>query len=150
MKLASTLILFAFLSACSHQTSQSDTESTLAETSPQISILELMTNQVVPLTNALWGIDEPQTDEEWNAFLSVADDAISAFEQTRRGGSGPKDAEWTADPRWVDYSNQAIAASEQYKDAIRAQDMEAIWTAGDSLLAPCTSCHQDFNPAVSQ
>jgi hypothetical protein len=150
MKLAFSLILLVFVNACSSYTSQSDTEDPQDETPPQISILDLMINQVVPLTNTLWAIDEPQSDEDWNAFLSVADDAISAFEQTRRGGSGPKDAEWAADPRWTDYSNQAIAASEQFKEAINAQDMEAIWTAGDAMLAPCTTCHQDFNPAVNQ
>lgn len=150
MKLAWSLILLVYLCACTDQVSYSDTDDQQDETPSQVSILDLMTNQVVPLTNTLWGIDEPQSNDEWNAFLSVADEAISAFEQTRGGGSGPKDAEWAADPRWVEYSNQAIAASEQYKEAIIAQDMEAIWTAGDALLEPCTICHQEFNPAVSQ
>ena len=120
------------------------------QTPAQMSILDLMTSTIVPVTNALWGIDEPQSDEEWQSFLRVADESIAAFEQTRAGGSGQSDAAWAADPRWTDYSNQAIEASQQYKAAIRAQDMEAIWTAGDALLAPCTACHQDFNPAVKE
>ena len=142
------VILVLACNACANKVTVAPIESP-TEAQPQISILELMTTTIVPATNALWGIDEPQSDEEWQAYMSVADETIAAFEQTRMGGSGPNDAVWVADPRWTAYANEAILAGEQFKEAIQAQDMEAIWTAGDALLAPCSSCHNDFNPAVN-
>jgi cytochrome c556 len=147
IKTIGAVILALACHACASKVTDAPVEP-VAEAQPQLSILELMNTIIVPATNTLWGIDEPQTDEEWQAFMSVADETIAAFEQTRNGGSGPQDADWAADPRWAAYANEAISAGEQFKVAIQAQDMEAIWTAGDALLAPCTACHNDFNPAV--
>ena len=85
IKTIGAVILALACHACASKVTDAPVEP-VAEAQPQLSILELMNTIIVPATNTLWGIDEPQTDEEWQAFMSVADEMIAAFEQTRNGG----------------------------------------------------------------
>lgn len=112
------------------------------------SIMELMVTEITPLTDTLWGIEDPQTDAEWQVYRDAADATIAAFEQTKRSASGVNDAKWIADPKWQAYADEVIAAGEMYIAAINARDMDAIFAAGDALYTPCENCHLDFNPAV--
>ncbi len=115
---------------------------------PEMTIMELMVSQVVPATDTIWGIEDPQTDEEWQVFVDAADVTIAAFKQAKIGGSGPNDSTWAADPKWQIYSDQVIAAAESAKSAVAARDVEAMWDAGGELYTPCEQCHIDFNPGV--
>lgn len=115
---------------------------------PDMTIMDLMVIQVAPATDTIWGIEDPDTDEEWQVFIDAADATIAAFEQAKRGGSGPNDATWAADPKWQTYSDQVIAAAVSTKAAVAARDVEAMWDAGGELYTPCEQCHIDFNPGV--
>jgi hypothetical protein len=115
---------------------------------PETTIMELMVTRVAPASDTIWGIEDPKTDEEWAVFVAAADETIAAFEQTKKGGSGPNDATWAADPKWQAYSDQVIAAAEQTKAAVAARNIEAMWDAGGELYTPCEECHIDFNPGV--
>jgi hypothetical protein len=114
----------------------------------ELSIMELMVSNVTPATDTLWGIEDPQTDDEWQVFIDAADATIEAFEQAKKGGTGPNDNAWAADPVWQAYADEVIAAAKSAKTAISARDMEAVFEAGDALYTPCEACHIDFNSAV--
>lgn len=114
----------------------------------EVSIMELMVSKVTPATDTLWGIDDPQTDEEWQVYVDAANETIAAFEQSKIGGAGPNDKVWAADPKWQAYADEVIAAANSAKTAIAARDMDAMFEAGDALYTPCEACHIDFNPAV--
>jgi cytochrome c556 len=114
----------------------------------ELSIMELMVSNVTPATDTLWGIDDPQTDEEWQVFVDAANATIAAFEQAKKGGAGPNDDAWATDPKWQAYADAVIAAAMSAKRAIAARDMDAMFEAGDALYTPCEACHIDFNVAV--
>lgn len=115
---------------------------------PDQTIMELMVTVVAPATDILWGIENPQTDEELQVYVTAADRTIAAFEQAKLGGAGPYDAIWISSSNWHAYADEAIAAAEKYKQAVVARDMDAVSEASDSLYPPCESCHADFNLAA--
>ena len=65
---------------------------------PTMSVNDLMVTIVTPATNTLWGIEDPQGDEEWQVFIDAANAVIEAGRTIKVGGTGPNDAGWAADP----------------------------------------------------
>lgn len=49
-------------------------------------IMEVMVVTITPATDILWGVDDPQTDEDWQVLDDAAVTVIEAFERTRNGG----------------------------------------------------------------
>jgi len=112
--------------------------------------MEVMIVTITPATDILWGVDDPQTDEDWQVLDDAAVTVIEAFERTRNGGAGPNDNTWAADAKFQTYIDEDIAASNAARTAIAAKDLDALFEAGDALYSPCENCHIDFNPAVSR
>lgn len=112
-------------------------------------IMEIMVVTITPATDILWGVDDPQTDEDWQVLDDAAVTVIEAFERTRNGGAGPNDNTWAADAKFRAYIDEEIAASNAARVAIAAKDLDALFEAGDALYSPCENCHIDYNPAVS-
>jgi len=112
-------------------------------------IMDIMVVTITPATDILWGVDDPQTDEDWQVLDDAAVTVIEAFERTRNGGSGPEDNTWAADAKFRAYIDEEIAASNAARVAIAAKDLDALFEAGDALYLPCENCHIDYNPAVS-
>lgn len=112
-------------------------------------IMEAMVVTITPATDTLWGVDDPQTDEEWQVLDAAAVTVIESFEKMRDGGVGPNDNSWAADQKFLAYIDEEVAAANAARVAIAARDLDALFAAGDALYTPCENCHIDFNPAVS-
>jgi cytochrome c556 len=115
---------------------------------PTMSINDLMVTVVTPATDTLWGIEDPQTDEEWQVFIDAADTVIDAGRIIKVGGTGPDDNVWAADPAWQAFADQLISAAEDARRAAANKDLDGMFTAGEVLYPPCEECHIQFNPGV--
>jgi hypothetical protein len=121
----------------------------VAATAQEESILDVMTNVVTPVTNTIWGVENPTTDEEWQVYLEAADELIAAAESVRNGGAGPNDAEWAADPAWRPFADALLSAAKEVRQAAEAQDLDAFITAAnDKMYPPCEECHLQFLPGM--
>lgn len=116
---------------------------------PLPSVLEVMERVITPLSDTLWGVDDPRTDAEWEALENAAltMTALAAFLDS--GGSGPSDADWAAEPAWNAFNARMAAASVAARAAIVERDLDALFEAGDALYFACEACHEQFNPAVT-
>lgn len=139
-------ILLSMTVACGQSASESESETTEPDGA---SIMELMTVIITPASDTLWGVDDPQTDAEWQVLTDAANTLIAAFEQAKTGGTGPNDKKWANDARWPAYVDEEMAALESAKSAIDARDIDKLFDANNDLYTPCESCHIDFNPGVS-
>ena len=115
---------------------------------PEVTILELMTVTVTPASDTLWGVEDPQTNDEWQVLDGAAVEIIQAFEQAKLGGAGPNDSNWVSEPKWQAYADEEIIAGQAARDAIAARDLDALLAAGDLLYPPCEACHIDYNPSL--
>ena len=116
---------------------------------PTVPIMELMVAVVAPATDTLSGIEDPQSDAEWQVFIDAANTIIDAGRTMKVGGTGPNDHEWAADPAWQAFADQLIGAAEDARAAAENQDVEAMYTAGEVIYPPCEECHLQFNPGVT-
>ena len=115
---------------------------------PTMSVNDLMITVVTPATDTLWGIEDPQTDEDWQVFIDAADVVIEAGETIKVGGTGPEDNERAADPAWDAFADRLIGAGVDARKAAEEKDVEAMFTAGEVLYPPCEECHIQFHPGV--
>jgi hypothetical protein len=135
-------VLIALI-ACTNGDTQED-----ATPVPTMSVNDLMVTMVTPATDTLWGIEDPQTDEDWQVFIGAADVVIDAGRTIKVGGTGPKDTEWAQNPEWQAFADRLIGAGEDAKLAAQNKDIEAMYTAGEVLYPPCEECHIAFHPGV--
>ncbi|MDH3990781.1 MAG: hypothetical protein OEV34_16730 [Gammaproteobacteria bacterium] len=113
---------------------------------PTMSVNELMETVVTPATNTLWGIEDPQSDAEWQVFIDAADVVINAGQLIKVGGTGPDDNTWSASAEWQAFADRLIGAGFDAKTAAVNKDLEAMYTAGEVLYPPCEECHLQFHP----
>jgi hypothetical protein len=116
---------------------------------PTMTVMDLMVTVVTPATDTLWGIDDPQSDEEWQVFVDAANTVIDAGTTIKVGGTGPNDRAWAADPAWQAFADRMIGAGRDALAAAENRDVEAMYTAGEVLYPPCEECHLQFNPGVT-
>jgi hypothetical protein len=119
-----------------------------SEEVPGVSIKEVMESLITPMTNILWGVDDPKTDEEWSVLEDAAISVIASGTLINLGGTGPQDNDWVKDPAWLAFSKVMTNAGEDSLKAIRNRDLEALFEAGNVLYPPCEGCHLQFNPGV--
>ncbi len=110
------------------------------------SVNDMMISKITPATNTLWGIEDPQTDEEWQVFIAAANVVIDAANAIKQGGAGPNDDEWAQDPDWQAFADVIISAGTDAREAARNKDLDAMFDAGDILYPPCEKCHIQFHP----
>ena len=115
---------------------------------PTMSVNELMVTVVTPAPDTLWGIEDPQTDEDWQVFIDAADVVIRAGQTIKVGGTGPMDNEWAASPAWDAFADRLIDAGLDARTAAETRDIEAMFTAGEVLYPPCEECHLQFHPGM--
>ena len=115
---------------------------------PLVTLKELMEKTITPATNRLWNVPEMPTDEDWAALEEAAITLLTAAQVNGLGGTGPKDAEWAAEPAYQAFNQAMIAAARDALAAIRARNADALLAAGDVLYPPCEACHLQFNPGV--
>ncbi len=116
----------------------------------ETTIMEMMVVTITPATDTLWGVDDPQTDAEWQVLDAAAVAVIETFEKIRSGGGGPNDDAWASEAKFQAYIDEEVAAGEAARAAIAAKDLDALFSAGDALYPPCENCHIDFNPGVEE
>ncbi len=117
---------------------------------PEMSVNDLMITIVTPATDTLWGIEDPQTAEDWQVFVDAADVVIDAGRTMKNGGTGPNDAGWAADPAWQALTDALIGAGRDARQAAVNQDIEAMYAAGEVLYPPCEECHLQFHPGFRE
>jgi len=118
---------------------------------PESSVMDVMTEIVTPVTNTIWGVENPQTDEEWQVFVDAADELIAAAESVRDGGTGPDDAARAADPDWKVFVDALVASGRAVRQAAEDRDLDAFITAAnDQMYPPCEECHLRFLPGMQQ
>jgi len=115
---------------------------------PTMSVNDLMVTVVTPATNTLWGIEDPQTDADWQVFEDAAEVVINAGKTIKVGGTGPNDNQWAGDPDWQAFADRLIGAGNDARTAAQNKDLEAMYTAGEVLYPPCEECHIQFHPGV--
>lgn len=115
---------------------------------PTMSVYDLMLTVIAPATDTLWGVGDPQSDEEWQALADAADAVIDSGARLLAGGTGRYDAVWAADPEWRVLVEQLVAAGRDARKAAGNRDLEGMWAAGEVLYPPCEECHLKFNPGV--
>ena len=115
---------------------------------PAVSVHELMLTVIAPATDTLWGIGDPQSDEEWQVFIDAANLVIDSAAALLQGGTGPYDNAWAASPEWRAFAEQLVAAGRDARAAAEERNLEAMWAAGEVLYPPCEDCHLKFNPGV--
>jgi hypothetical protein len=119
-----------------------------AQEAPNVSIKEVMESLITPVTNVLWGANDPQTDEEWQVLEDAAISVIASGAVINLGGTGPQDNAWAQDPVWRAFTKVMTDAGEDALKAIRDRNIDALFEAGNVLYPPCEGCHLQFNPGV--
>lgn len=112
------------------------------------SVNDVMISVIAPATNTLWGIDDPQTDEDWQVFVDAADAVIKTSTVIKAGGAGPDDAKWAESLDWQAFADRLIEAGTDAREAAQNKDVEAMYAAGDILYPPCEECHIQFHPGL--
>lgn len=128
--------------------SSSEATQLVARAEPVKSILEVMLLEITPATNVLWGVGNPQTDEEWRVLEDAALATIEAVYKTAEGGAGPMDNEWASHKNYQAFNNEMLSAAEAAVEAIKQKDISALLEAGNAIYEPCEGCHLEFNPGV--
>lgn len=148
MKKLTVICAALALAGCSHDGAD---ELVAAETMPveEPTVMSLMVEDITNDSNIVWGIEEPQTDEEWQVFDDAAARLVEAFQKVEHGLAGPNDEAWAEDAAFRAYIEQEYAALEQMREAIAARDIDGVFDAGGELYTPCEECHLEFNPAVA-
>ena len=115
------------------------------------SINDVMVAVVTPATNTIWGIENPQTDEEWQVFIDAAGQLIDAATKIKSGGSGPNDSAWAKDPEWQRYADVLIESGLDIQAAARERDLDTLVNvSNDKMYPPCEECHLKFHPGLQQ
>ena len=140
--IATLLALFA--------TSTSEGQDTESAAITSGTIMEAMVVTITPASDIIWGVEDPQTDEEWQVLDDAAVTLMETFEATRKGGGGPNDDAWASEAGFQVYIDQEMVALEQARAAIEARDLDGLFDAGGELYTPCEECHIDYNPGVAE
>jgi hypothetical protein len=115
------------------------------------SVNDIMVTVVTPATNAIWGIEDPQSDEEWQVFIDAAVQLVDAATRIKAGGKGPNDSAWAEDPQWQRYADVLIESGQEIQAAARERDVDTlINVSNDKMYPPCEECHIMFHPGMQQ
>ena len=117
----------------------------------KLTVNELMLSFITPATNAIWGVEEPQTDEDWQALAEAAQTVIDVSRRIKAGAAGPNDKTWATEPAWQAFADAMIESSNDLIAATEARDLDRfIEISNDKLYPPCEECHLRFHPAMQQ
>lgn len=115
------------------------------------SVNDVMVKIVTPATNTIWGIEDPQADEEWQVLIDAAAQLIDAADKIKMGGKGPNDSSWAAEPEWQRYADVLIESGKEIQAAARARDLDTVINvSNDKMYPPCEECHLMFHPGMQE
>lgn len=115
------------------------------------SVNDIMVSIITPATDTIWGIENPQTDEEWQVYIDAAAELIDAAARIKTGGAGPKDSTWANDAEWQRFADMLIESGKQVSAAAAARNLDAlIEVSNDMMYPPCEECHIMFHPGLQE
>jgi hypothetical protein len=119
------------------------------DTSLPGSVKNLMLTVITPATDTIWGVEDPQTDEEWQVLIDAATQVIDVSRQIKNGGTGPNDSAWAEDPEWQRFADVLIESGVEIQAAAQARDLDTLMdVSNEKMYPPCEECHLQFNPGV--
>ncbi len=125
-----------------------------AQEPPEIlpgSVNDIMVTIITSASNTIWGIEDPQTDADWQVYIDAAAQLIDAATRIKSGGAGPNDYSWAGNPEWQRFADALIESGLEIQEAARAGDLETvIITSNDKMYSPCEECHSMFHPGLQQ
>jgi hypothetical protein len=125
-----------------------------AQEPPEIlpgSVNDIMVTIITPATNTIWGIEDPQTDEDWQVYVDAAAQLVDAATRIKSGGPGPSDSSWAEKPEWQRFADVLIESGLEIQEAAREGDLETlINVSNDKMYPPCEECHIMFHPGVQE
>ena len=147
MKTSMILVVATMVASCSCAQVASAEKPSVAV--PDVPIHEHMETVITPATDTVWGINDPQTDEEWRVIDDAAIAIIEAMTGMKEGGTGPNDVAWAANADWDSYMDIVIAAAQKTREAVAIRNVDGVYAAGDVLYPPCEGCHLKYHPEVA-
>ena len=122
-----------------------------AEESLAPTVNDIMTAIITPATDIIWGIEDPQTDEEWQVFIDAAKEVEDAAREIKAGAGGPNDADWAKDPQWRQFADVLIESAQEIQEAASRHDLDTlIDISSNKMYPPCEECHLMFHPAMQE
>jgi hypothetical protein len=104
-----------------------------------LSVGQIMSAIIAPMTSTLWGAYDIQTDAQWQELENAALTVVAAGTLLEQTG------EHAVNQDWQEFSRQMTDAARVALEAIANRDEEALFNAGnDQLYPPCESCHQRY------
>ncbi len=111
-----------------------------------VSLNAVMVALVDHASEPLWldAYEPPTTEAGWRAAEHHAYQMAVGGKLIQLAGTGPNDATWVADPKWISMSDEMSAAGMDALAATKAKNVALLNAAGDRLVAACEACHIDY------
>ena len=117
---------------------------------PKVSINAMMVAFVDHAGHTLWDVERegraPKTDADWTAIQEHAVQLVAAGPAITAGGSGEKDAGWSASPTWRAHAQAMSDAGAAALTAAQGKNLSALVEANGRLVQSCEGCHKEFKP----
>jgi hypothetical protein len=141
------------LAACQQEAEAPVTETAAAELPvPPFSVNRQMVSLIDNESHVLWGAEAegaaPQSEAEWNTIEDHALQIVAAGYLLARGGTGPEDAQWSAQPEWQRETKAMIDAAMAAATAAESKNMANLLAANGDLVDSCLACHETFKPEI--
>jgi len=138
--------LFALTSACADQQSSTSEPINRPQQQLPVSLNAIMVGLISYGANPLWVASwkPPESDSEWFAVERAATQLSLGSQLMSRPGTGPLDAQWTANARWQEHNQDLGEIAKQLQQAASARDGQAIGQLVDEMVVVCDACHSDF------
>lgn len=107
-------------------------------------MVALVNDAADPVWRAAWRT--PESEADWRELERRAFQLEIAGTLLALPGTGPQDAEWSANPAWQTFATRLRASGETAVAAVQARDTERISLAGDEIVEVCEACHLVFKP----
>ena len=119
---------------------------------PPFSVNRQMVSLIDNESHVLWGAEveggAPQSEADWNMLEDHALQIVAAGYLLARGGTGPEDAQWIAQPEWQRETKAMIDAALAAATAAESKNMENLLLANGQLVDSCLGCHERFKPEI--
>ena len=107
---------------------------------PVATISQIQRAMVSPSSDVIFSIgsQEPETDEDWQAFENAA------VILTEAGNLFMMDGRKKDDGLWMELAGAMSEAGAAALTAAEARDVDGVFTAGNTLIEGCEACHQPY------
>lgn len=149
-----TLAAAGLLAACQPESPATQAPPVAPEVRTEVSLPVSLNEVMVALVNhaadPIWAAtwNNPETDRDWRELERLAYQIQIGGALMQYPGTGPLDAEWVADARWMEWSQQMSNDGRRAVNALRSRDMDLIFDAGSRLVETCEACHTAFRPDI--